>query len=133
MKNLKNIFLIDDDEASSFLCGRVIKEMKISDKTRSFYNGKDALDFMINRCSGVRQNPEICPELILLDINMPEMDGFQFLNELKSKSLLPKEKLKIFILTSSNNPSDIEKAKQFHVDGYITKPITKQKLESLLF
>ena len=132
MKKLKNVFLIDDDEAGNFLSERVISGMKITDHTLTFDNGKDALDFMVKSCGGNNKNPEVCPELILLDINMPVMDGFQFLHELENNSILPKEKLKIFILTSSNNPSDIEKAKQFNVDGYIHKPITRQKLESLL-
>jgi len=132
MQNLKNIFLIDDDEASNFLSKRVIAEMKISDKTQTFLNGQDALEFMLKSCKNDYENNYNCPELILLDINMPVMDGFQFLHELENNDMLPKEKMKIFILTSSEKSSDLEKAKHFNIDGYISKPITKKKLESIL-
>ena len=128
MKNYKSIFLVDDDDASNFLSQRIIDEMKITEHTSTFENGKDALDFMAHNCCQKEIISELCPELILLDINMPVMDGFQFLSEFQSAKNMQKEKVKIYILTSSNNPNDIEKAKNYSVSGYINKPITKEKL-----
>ena len=91
-----------------------------------FANGQEALDSLtaiINKGGDI-------PQLILLDLNMPVMDGWEFLEEF-TKTNPPKE-ITIYILTSSIDPRDLKRAKQFNrVSNYVIKPITIENLESI--
>jgi CheY-like chemotaxis protein len=79
---------------------------------------------------GVAAN--ILPEVIFLDIDMPLMDGFQFLDEFEKLGSNTKEKCKIVMLTSSINPQDVNKSKNYlYVKKYINKPLSQENLENL--
>lgn len=123
MKN-KITYLIDDDKLSIRLMSMLISKKKFCEEIVSFCNAELALETLKINCN----TPQTLPDVILLDLNMPILDGWQFLDEF---SLLPLEKdISIFIVTSSIDPSDIEMAKNYKmVKSYIMKPITAQKLE----
>mgnify|MGYP002372271797 FL=1 len=70
-----------------------------------------------------------CPEVILLDINMPIMDGFEFMKEFNASTVSPNSK--VIILTSSSNPRDVEMAKELGITGYINKPLTDDKIREI--
>ncbi len=126
MRKLKKIFLVDDDETSNFLNNILLNQLNIVEKIEILKNGKEALK-KVNSATDLD-----LPEMILLDINMPVMDGFEFLEEFsKNKSKYP-GKTKIIILTSSDSKKDLEKAKNYQIAGYINKPLTKEKLEQIL-
>ena len=123
MKN-KITCIIDDDKLSIRLMSMLISKNKFCEEIISFFNPQVALDRLKENC----EDSQKLPDVILLDLNMPILDGWQFLDEF---ILLPlKKEISIFIVTSSIDPSDIEMAKKYDmVKSYIIKPITAEKLE----
>ena len=90
-------------------------------------NGQEALDF-VQEQSDTPQYPEV----IFLDLNMPVMDGFEFLERFEKIQQKAKQRIPIYILTSSNYFKDFERAKDFSVTGYIIKPLTEKKIMGAL-
>src|SRR5687768_2064164 len=79
MKKLRSILLVDDNDTSNFLNERLLKRMAITDQIKVLSNGKSAFDYLDNLNRTGEGSTEIKPELILMDINMPVVDGFEFL------------------------------------------------------
>lgn len=129
MKKLKKVFLVDDDETSNFLNTLLIRNMEITEKVEVAKNGKEALTKFL----ALQQfKDKDWPELVLLDINMPVMDGFEFLEEFEKLYDHDHENIKIVMLTSSDSPKDIDKAKKYNIAGYINKPLTEEKLQNVI-
>lgn len=111
-KKLNCVLLIDDDFATNFINKKIIQKANITTHIQIALNGKEAIDYLCNKGkfkSAENVNPQ--PELIFLDINMPVMDGWEFINAYKN--LIPEEqkkKINIIMLTSSFNPADKAKA-----------------------
>ena len=125
MKN-KLTYIIDDDKLTVKLISILVSKNKFCEEIQSFNNAQDAIDKL-------KQNAldnGVLPDAILLDLNMPVMDGWQFLDEFV---LLPiKKEISVFIMTSSIDPVDIEMAKKYKiVKDYVEKPITTKKLDVL--
>jgi len=129
MRKLKKVFLVDDDETSNFLNSLLLKSMEITDKVEIAKNGEEALTKFI---ALKELNEKEWPELVLLDINMPVMDGFEFLEEFYKLYADDQEYTKIVMLTSSNSPKDIAKAQKFNIAGFINKPLTEEKLQNVI-
>ncbi|MDO9001323.1 MAG: response regulator [Bacteroidota bacterium] len=124
MKPINLVALIDDDEIVQFIESAVIKSTELVEKIKTFSNGEDAFNFL----KANSNNPDLLPEIILLDLNMPIMDGFEFLE--KYIVLSPKlgKKITIYVVSSSISQADIERVNQIsEVSDYIIKPITKEK------
>lgn len=132
MVHAKKIMVVDDDDASNFLCTRVIRNLDENSVILVFENGREAMNYLLDTCIASDFNPDICPDLILLDINMPVMDGFQFLEELSAFRQRLNNKVKVMLVTSSSNPADIKRADDFNIDGYINKPLTPDKIRKVL-
>lgn len=133
MKKLNNIPIVDDDEISSFLIESTLNEINIVDHVDKVYNGREAINFLAAHCgSSPDQEAEYCPSLVLLDLNMPVMNGFEFLEEFTKKYASLKDKVHILILTSSLAPNDLDKAKNYHLAGYLSKPLGKKDLLPIL-
>jgi len=123
-KKLNNILLIDDSQADNFISYRIINKSKVAEAITLTYGAKEALEYLSKSANG--QFPK--PEIIFLDINMPDMSGWDFLDEYK---LLDKaEKAEILcMLTTSKANSDREKAAQYEiVNHFSTKPLNKEEL-----
>lgn len=129
MKLIKTIAIIDDDDIFVYITKKAIEQTNIVQQVKVFGNGKDAIDFFKENAD----NPELLPEIILLDLSMPIMDGWQFLDEYtKIKSKIGK-KIIVYIVTSSISPDDMRKAKKIDaVSDFIIKPITKDKLIEII-
>ena len=128
MKKISNLYVIDDDKIYHFLLKNLFKQNGIEVVPTFFVNGSDALDHIKNNTG-----QDILPDLILLDVNMPIMDGWQFLEEFsKISGGLPKLPT-IYMISSSNNEVDINKSKEYDgtVKGYFLKPICKEDLEKI--
>lgn len=130
MKKFKRILLVDDDDTSNLLTTMIISDMNIAEEVDIACNGEEALSHIINNCQSIQVQAK-CPELILLDINMPVMDGFEFLEAYKSKMNLCNN-IPVVMLSSSSNSKDYEKAQSFNVKGYIVKPLNEEKLQKVL-
>ena len=124
MKN-KKLIMVDDDEIFIYLTKKAIDSVNIVDLIKVFGNGLDAIDFL----KAHAQKPEELPEIIFLDLSMPIMDGWQFLEEYILLQPTLGRKIIIYIVSSSISPEDIIRARKITaVTDYIIKPITKEKL-----
>jgi CheY-like chemotaxis protein len=128
MMKIRNLYIIDDDKIYHFLFKNLLKQNGIDVVTTFFLNGLEAIEY-------IKQNPdeELLPDLILLDVNMPIMNGWQFLEEYsKIKDKLPKRSM-VYMISSSNNEVDINKAKDYTgvVKDYFLKPVCKEDLEKI--
>ena len=123
MQKIQKILLVDDDPIQNLINTKLLKRLDISEEIQVAINGRSAFEEYISK-------NEDLPELIFLDINMPIMNGWEFLDllGLEGFTRFPK----IYMLTSSISPDDIQKS-QAHpmVENYITKPLSLSKLENL--
>lgn len=125
-KKLNCILLVDDDSDDNFFHKIIINEMNIVNQIDVVMNGVEALKYLKNE-------NQLPPDIIFLDINMPKMNGWEFLEHYKHLNLAQKAKVVIVILTTSANPDHIQKAKEIEdVTGFETKPLTKEMLTKLL-
>lgn len=132
MKKLKSILLVDDDPSSNFIHRTFIQRLGICDQIFEASNGAEALSVIEKGCL-INGKSRICdgPELILLDLNMPVMDGFTFLEKYKNLDDNCK-KSKIIILSSSNRKQDISLTQDYDmVTDYLIKPLRKGDWEKL--
>jgi CheY-like chemotaxis protein len=124
-KKLKTILLIDDNFNDNFLHERAIKKVDPTITVVAKNSGIDALEYL-------KTKENLKPDLVLLDINMPGMNGWDFLQKY---ILLDKEDLSgapIIMLTTSENPNDIKKVQDFSVlVDYHSKPLTKEIMEDI--
>ncbi len=126
MEKNYHILLVDDDRAFNFLNEKIIEFEKFAAKVSSFVDAREAVD-MLKQLQ--ETNPPGFPDFIFLDINMPEMDGWEFMEHFKQLNDEVKGKCKVFILTSSLNPIDIEKSKTYsEIKGFASKPLTTEIL-----
>lgn len=116
------VLLVDDDNINNFLSEEIIAGANITKEVVLLTDGQQALNYL----NGLEKAQESQKLLILLDLNMPVMDGFEFLEEFNPENL--KAELEIIILTSSDNQRDIDKIKTYNVRNFISKPITEEKL-----
>jgi CheY-like chemotaxis protein len=133
-KKLNCIVLVDDNEADNFLHSRLLKKSAIADKIEIALNGKEALDLLTGkRKYGKALESPPPPDLILLDINMPVMDGWEFLDEYQNLENKPKGKIVFIILTTSFNPADKVKAeKLLGGDCFYFKPLTFPMINEII-
>ncbi len=128
-KKLKRVLLVDDDDDANHIQERLIKKHGFAEKIDKVWNGLEALDYL-NRCI---EQQEPLPEIIFLDLNMPKMDGWTFLEKYNLLSRDVKMKIELIILTSSINPDDAERASRNpEIKGYKNKFLDKQQLEEIL-
>lgn len=127
MKKIELACIIDDDPIYIFGTKRMMEIANYCEKFLVFENGKEA----INGLASILSSNAKLPEVIFLDLNMPVMDGWDFLEEF-GKIQAP-QNVVIYILTSSIDPADTERAKQYsNVDSYLVKPLTLNKLKELM-
>lgn len=125
-KKLNSILLVDDDDDDNFYHQIIIEEMDIVNKIDTAMNGIEALDYL-------KKENQTPPDLIILDLNMPKMNGWEFLSEYKHLNEIQKAKVLILILSTSANPDDIQRAKEIEeVFGFETKPLSKELLTEIL-
>lgn len=129
---LNCVLLVDDDEGHNYLNRAVVEESAVAAHVRTAWNGRDALDYLDGRGEyGASDNPR--PELILLDINMPVMDGWDFMREYGKFETARKRGIMIVMLTTSVNPDDRERARTIpDIADFRTKPLTPRELEEVV-
>lgn len=125
----KKIYVIDDDEIFQFMIKKKLKLIDKDIKIESFPDGAKAVTALSQKLISIEKFPDI----IFLDINMPVMDGWEFMDAYKNiRPNFPKDVV-IYIISSSKNPEDLNKAKQFtDLSGYIVKPITNCQLKKVV-
>lgn len=119
--------IIDDDEIYLFSVKKVIEVNKLSENVIEFRNGQEALDFF-STCSDHQKLPDV----ILLDINMPVMNGWEFIEEFKKLKPAFSKNIMLYVVSSSVDRTDVEKAKSLsNVHDYLIKPMTASQLKTI--
>lgn len=129
---MNKVLIIDDDYASVYLTKSVLEEMQVTEQIVTATNGQEGLEKVKQYCLNGQAAPLDCPDLILLDLNMPVMDGFEVLEELKRIGQSNLIEAKIIVLTSSSNKKDIEKVEAMGIKNFLVKPLTEDKLMPLI-
>lgn len=127
MNNTTNLIIIDDDEFFHFIIKKQFKAFDLSqDRIYSYHNGKEALDAIANLSHENERS------LVLLDLNMPVLNGWEFLEEVQRKMPDFSNKVTVFICSSSIDREDIDKAKRHPlVADYLVKPLNKDRIALL--
>jgi len=123
MKGKKPILLVEDDTVDTMTVSRALKEIHVSNKLITVNNGKEALEYL--------RNPDNeTPCIILLDLNMPKMNGFEFLHAVKKDDQL--KIIPVVILTTSKEEQDKIDSFMLSVAGYMIKPVDYQKFVDVM-
>jgi len=134
MEKLRLILLIDDDEGTNFYNKFLIQESKIAKNVAVAKNGKIALEFLTSTGKFAHNAPRYPrPDIIFLDINMPVMDGFEFMEAYEELPEHQKGNMVVVMLTTSLDRKDLARAKHFSdLKGFMNKPLTKNHLAAVL-
>ena len=126
-KMKKNILLVDDDRIFNLLNGKIIDRLGLAKSIQTATNGKEAIE-MIKQ----KHDSDELPDIIFLDLNMPVMDGFQFIEKFNTMKMPGVKKPMIIVLTSSADQRDISRVKSLGVKHYLNKPMTAESIRSVL-
>lgn len=125
MQNKIQIAVVDDDKIFQLITNKTLNTIEQVGQVWQFYNGDEALVYLQEHAS----EPDQLPDIILLDINMPVVDGWTFLKDYRDLHPQLSKPISIHMVSSSIDPKDIERAKTTPlVQEYIIKPITRDKI-----
>ena len=128
-KKLSCILLIDDDRATNFLNKMILDQMGCCERVVAVESGPEGLDFLKTKIDGKYPHPE----LLFLDINMPGMNGWEFLEQYKSLDEEIRAQVVLMMLTTSLNPDDFNRAEDLpEVKGYLNKPLNEERMAEVL-
>lgn len=130
-KKYRTVMLIDDNEIDNLINQKMIEAASITENIYTHTGAKSAIEFLKNM-EKLDVAEKVLPDVIFLDIDMPLMDGFQFLDEFEKLSNNTKNKCKIVMLTSSINPQDFNRSKKYeYVKLYLNKPLSHESIQKL--
>ncbi len=124
----KNILLVDDDKIFNFLTEKTISSLGFANEIHFALNGEQALELLELYKSGELAKPDI----IFLDLDMPVMNGYEFLQEFQKMDLPNKNSITIVVLTSSADPQDLKRSKELGIKYYFQKPLSKDEIKKLI-
>jgi CheY-like chemotaxis protein len=125
-KKLNCIMLIDDDDDDNYFHQIVINKMDITEHIEVALNGEEALIFL-------KKENQTHPDIIFLDINMPKMNGWEFMESYKELRADQKAKVVVMMLTTSENPEDKKRAALYtEIISFNSKPLTQEMLAAIL-
>ena len=120
-----HILLVDDEDDCNFVTKLVLKKAGFKGRVSCYTSADEALAYMRTRTD--------LPDLMFVDINMPRLNGFEFLSICEEEGLLPNGKSTVIMFSSSNRPADLEQALSFNsVIGYVEKALTVERFEEVL-
>lgn len=124
----KNILIVDDDKVEHYLSEKALSSLKWINKISHAFNGKEALFMLDAGCRGVIS----IPDLILLDLHMPVLDGFSFMEGLQTMDCLKDHSIPIVVVSSSICPKERQRAEALGISGFLQKPIVEKHLLALI-
>jgi len=129
MRPIDKILLVDDDDVFVYLTELVIQESGFKGDVKVCVNGKAAIDYL----APIAEKETLLPNIIFLDLSMPVLDGWGFLEEFILLKPRLAHKIAIYISSSSVSPYDVQRAKGIsEVSDFIVKPVTKDKFNDIL-
>lgn len=129
MPTLTSVLLVDDDPTTNYLNKLLLTQMEVAKQVLVAENGEQALRTLVQTCAA---ETTTCPSLILLDMNMPVLNGLAFLEAYAQLPLVHQQAIVIVMLTTSLHPTDMARAQELPIAGFLNKPLTKQKVAALL-
>ena len=130
MSAIRCTLLVDDDPTTNYLNRKLLQRLAVTAQVREALNGQEALDLLAASCT--TPDAPACPVLIFLDVNMPVMDGFAFLDAYRQLPKARQRAIVIVMLTTSLHPADVQRADQLPVAGFLTKPLTAEKVQQVV-
>lgn len=125
MKKFKRVLLVDDDDIVNSINSVIIKHARFADVVESINNVQNAIEFLIKT-----KNSNERPEVIFLDLNMPDLDGWDFMDEYEKIGM--NGKTKVIMLTSSISTKDEERASSSNqITAFVSKPLSPELLENI--
>ncbi len=125
---MDEIWLVDDDAIFRTCAKIILKEEGFAGRLRDFQDARNTLTYLSQAMGGHIEAPDI----ILLDINMPQMTAWQFLDQYKDLPEAFRKEIRVFILTSSIDPRDMQRSLNFkEVKGYLPKPLTEKEISQI--
>jgi len=126
---VKNIYFIDDDPTFVYLTRRMLSSSREGFEAKEFTDGELAIDHLRT----ISDRPDLLPDIIFLDLSMPVMDGWEFLEEYSQLRCRLSKKISLFIVSSSISPEEVERSKTYSaVTDFLIKPLRAGKIEELL-
>ncbi len=129
MPKLPSVLLVDDDSTTNYLNTMLLTRLGVAEQLLVAENGREALDLLARSCTPMSPS---CPALILLDVNMPVMNGIEFLEAYQHLSFAQRQVMVVVLLTTSVNPRDLARVQLLPVASTLTKPLTEAKVNALL-
>jgi len=128
MKKINTIAIIDDDDIYKYTAKKTILETEFVNNIITFSDGQEAIEFFLEKQGA----PDELPDIIFLDINMPILDGWQFLEEYAPLKNKIQKEIQIYVTSSSTNPDDLIQAKNITaVSDYIIKPLSIERFKEI--
>ena len=126
---MKKLICVDDSQLDHYILKRILHKYKLAYEVNCTADGEEVIRYLKQH----KRNKNILPDVILLDLYMPQFDGWTFLEKVQELYQQLSKPIKIYILSASINPKDIDRAKNFPVvRSFVFKPITKNALEKLV-
>ncbi|KUG09420.1 response regulator [Solirubrum puertoriconensis] len=128
-RKLNQVVLIDDNETTSFLNNRLLQRLDLAENILLFTNAEQAFNQLWGKGAAAG---DAKPELVFVDLKMPGMDGFEFLNQYSQLPAEVREKTVMAVLTTSMHSADTSRVSQYEGVEYLAKPLTEEKMRMLL-
>jgi len=130
MQKLSSVLLVDDDPTTNYLNRKLLERLAVTEAIEVAQDGQQALNLLLERCR--QAVPVARPALLLLDVKMPVMDGFEFLAAYEQLPLDCQQSVVIVVLTTSLHPQDVQRMERLPIAGFLSKPLTQEKISQVL-
>ena len=132
MEVLNHIVLVDDNETTSFLNNRLLSRLALAGQVSTFSRADEAYRALWSESAGPASADKPTADLIFVDLKMPGMSGFEFLEQYHQLPAPVQERTVVAVLTTSMHAADTARVAQYPNVEYLTKPLTEEKLQRLL-